>query len=145
MSADLQHREWIALYDKIQELLRPLGEEDGTEWKDNSYVYVQKDYLLVSDDWGDYQHKLETGNLEFIMPAVINSLRKLLIGYPNWEIVLTLTRSEKESRPAMGLVIRDDEIIDGLRREYLPAAFQSVQYEGSRPLGSKFGDIVYTE
>jgi hypothetical protein len=69
----------------------------------------------------------------------------LLIEYPNWEITLTLKGSEEESRPAMGLVIRDDEIIDGLRREYLPAAFQSLQYEGSRPLGSKFGDIMYTE
>jgi hypothetical protein len=127
----------------MQELLRPLGEEDDTELRGDSYVYVHKDYLLVDDDWGDYQHKIETHNVEFIRPALIKSLQKLLIEYPNWEITLTLKGLEKENRPAMGLVIRDDEIIDGLRREYLPSTFRSFQYEGSRPLGSKFGDIMY--
>lgn len=138
-----KHREWTALYDKIQELLRPLGDEDAVESRGDSYEYVRKDYLLVDDDWGDYRHKIETGNLEFIRPALIKSLQKLLIEHPNWEITLTLCASEDESRPAMGLVIRDDEIVDGLRREYLPPAFRSVQYEGSRPLGSKFGDVMY--
>jgi len=147
MSSELaaeQAREWTALYDKIQEVLRCLGEEDAVESRDDgSYGYVRKDYFLVDDNWGGYRHEIETGNLEFIRPAVIISLQQLLIAYPNWEITLTLCRSEEENRPAMGLVIRDDEIIDGLRREYLPREFQNIQYEGSRPLGSKFGDIMY--
>lgn len=138
-----QEPEWAALYGKIQELLLPLGEEDGARLKDGSYVYEEKDYLLVKDNWGDYRHKIEARNLEFIRPVLVKSLQKLLKEHPNWEIKLTLCPSENESRPIMGLVIRDDEIIDGLRREFLPNAFQNVQYEGSRPLGSKFGDIMY--
>src|SRR5262245_17517396 len=118
-----QHREWGALYDKIQGVLRPLGEEDATELQGDSYRYVRKDYLLVDDNWGGYRHTIETGNLDFIRPALIKSLRELLIEYPNWEITLTLKGSEEENRPPMGLVIRDDEIIDGLRREYLSPEF----------------------
>src|SRR5437867_1656969 len=110
-----QHREWTALYDKIQELLRPLGEEDDTEVQGDSYVYVRRDYLLVDDNWGSYQHKIETSNIEFMRPALVKSLQKLLVEYPNWEITLTLCASEDKTRPAMGLVILDDEIIDGLR------------------------------
>lgn len=147
MTSDLhleQDREWTALYDKIQGVLRPLGKEDGTELRGDSCVYVSGDYLLVSDNWGGYRHRIETSNLEFIRPAVIASLQELLIGYPNWEIVLALGGSEKENRPSMGLVIRDDEIIDGLLREYLPNEFQNIQYERSRPLGSRFGDIMYS-
>jgi len=146
MTSDLhleQDREWAALYDEIQGVLRPLGEEGRGEMQGETYVYVSGDYLLVKDNWGGYRHKIEASNLEFIRPMVIASLRHLLIGYPNWEIVLTLCSSEKENRPAMGLVIRDDEIIDGLQREYLPKEFQSIQYEGGRPLGSRFGDIMY--
>jgi len=36
MTADVQDREWAALYDKIQELLGQSWKEDGTELKDNS-------------------------------------------------------------------------------------------------------------
>lgn len=32
----------------------------------------------------------------------------------------------------MGLIIRRDEIVDGLQRGYLPAEFQKVVFEGSR-------------
>jgi len=139
-----QAREWDALYEEIQAVLRSFGKEDGAELQGESYVYVSRDYLLVSDNWGGYRHRIETSNPEFIRPAVIASLRKLLIRYPNWEIVLALGGSEKEKRPSMGLVIRDDEVIDALEREYLPKQFQSIEYEGSRPLGSRFGDIMYS-
>jgi hypothetical protein len=61
----------------------------------------------------------------------------LLIGYPNWEIVVA---------PGSfgGLVVRDDEIMDGLRRKNLPKEFQTIEYEGSRPQGSRFGGIMYS-
>ena len=102
-----QHRDWAALYDKIQEMLRPLGEEDDTELRGESYVYVHKDYLLVDDNWGGYQHKIETTNVEFIRSDLIKSLQKLLVAYPNWEITVTLKRSEEENRPALWPGIRD--------------------------------------
>ena len=141
MTVDLdaeQCREWTLLYDAIREILQRFGEEDdGGDWKD---------YLLVDDNLGLRQHKIETSNLEMVRPVVVKLLRQLLIGYPNWEIVIAVANPGKEKIwPAMGLVIRDDEIIDGLQRQYLPQEFQSIEYEGSRPQGSRFEDIMYSD
>jgi hypothetical protein len=111
-------------------VLQQYGEEnDGAE---------QKDYLLGDDNLGLYKHRIEANKLELVQPVVVKSLQKLLIGYPNWEIIIALGRSFG------GLVIRDDEIMDGLRRENLPKEFQTIEYEGSRPQGSRFGDIMYS-
>ena len=141
MSVDLQaeqYREWSLLYDAIRETLQRFGEEDdGGE---------RRDYLLVDDNLGLRQHKIETSNLEMVRPVVVKLLRQLLIGYPNWEIVIAVGNPGKEKIwPAMGLVIRDDEIIDGLQRQYFPQEFQTIEYEGSRPQGSRFGDIMYSD
>lgn len=141
MTVDLaaeQCREWTFLYGAIGEILQQFGEEDdGRE---------RKDYFLVDDNFGLRQHKVETSNLEMVRPVVVKLLQKLLIGYPNWEIVIAVGNPGKERVwPAMGLVIRDDEIIDGLQRQYFPKEFQTIEYEGSRPQGSRFGDIIYSE
>jgi hypothetical protein len=104
-------------------------ENDGTD---------EKDYLLVDDNLGLYKHRIEANKLELVQPVVVKSLQKLLIEYPNWEIVVAL------GRKFGGLVTRDDEIMDGLRRENLPKEFQTIEYEGSRPQGSRFGDIMYS-
>jgi hypothetical protein len=123
-----QCREWTLLYEQIKSLLAQYGQPDeGGE---------QKDYLLVDDNLG-YRHRIETAKLELLRPDVIKSLQKLLIGFPNWEIVMALGEFG-------GLVISDDEIIDGLRRQNLPPKFQSIEYEGSRPEGSRFGDIMFS-
>jgi hypothetical protein len=78
------------------------------------------------------------------MPALIKSLQRLLIEYPNWEITLTLCASEGETRPAMGLVILVDEIIDGLRREYLRQRFNvsSTKEAGCWDQSSAISDIL---
>ena len=124
-----QCREWAILYDQIKSVLQQYGQEnDDTE---------EKDYLLVDDNLGWYKHRIESDKLELVQPVVVKSLRKLLIGYPNWEIIVALGSFG-------GLVIRDDEIMDGLRRENLPKEFQAIEYEGSRPQGSRFGDIMYS-
>jgi len=125
-----QCREWAILYDQIKSVLQQYGQEnDGTE---------EKDYLLVDGNLGWYKHRIEANKLEVVEPVVVQSLHKLLIGYPNWEIVVAL------GRRCGGLVIRDDEIMDGLLRENLPKEFQTIEYEGSRPQGSRFGDIMYS-
>jgi hypothetical protein len=122
-----QEREWAILYDQIKSVLQQYGQEnDGTE---------EKDYLLVDDNLGWYKHRIEANKLELAQPVVVKSLQKLLIEYPNWEIIVAPGRSFG------GLVVRNDEIMDGLRRENLPKEFQTIEYEGSRPQGSRFGDI----
>ena len=45
----------------------------------------------------------------------------------------------------MCLIIADDEIIDRLQRDYFPEEFKTIEYEGSRPLGSRFGDVIYSQ
>jgi hypothetical protein len=125
-----QCREWAILYDQIKSVIQQYGQEnDGAE---------EKNYLLVDDNLGLYKHKIEANKLELAQPVVVQSLQKLLTGYPNWEIVVAL------GRRFGGLVIRDDEIMDGLRRENLPKEFQTIKYEGSRPQGSRFGDVMYS-
>jgi hypothetical protein len=132
-----QRREWVALYNQIRPVLQQFGEEDDHPGR--------KDYWLVNENLGLWQHRIETSNLEMVRPVVIKSLRKLLITYPNWEITVAVTSPGTENVwPAMGLVIRDDEIIDGLQRQYFPKEFQAVEYEGSRPQGSRFGDVIYS-
>jgi hypothetical protein len=125
-----QCREWAILYEQIKSVLQQYGQEnDGEE---------EKDYLLVDDNLGWYKHRIEANKLDLVQPAVVKSLQKLLIGYPNWEIVVAL------GREFGGLVIRDYEIMDGLRRENFSKEFQAVEYEGSRPQGTRFGDIMYS-
>ena len=133
-----QEREWLSLYSQIRALLQQYGkEDDGTD---------EKDYLLVDDNLGLWQHRIETSNLEIVKPVVVKSLQKLLNGYPNWEIAITIGSSVKEKAwPAMCLIIGDNEIIDGLQREYFPEEFKTIVYEGSRPLGSRFGDVIYSQ
>jgi hypothetical protein len=125
-----QDREWAILYDQIKSVLLQYGEaDDGAE---------QKDFLLVDENLGLYRHRIETNKLQLVQPVVVKSLQRLLMGYPNWEIVVAL------GREFGGLVIRDDEIMDGLRRENLPEEYKILEYEGSRPQGSRFGDIMYS-
>ena len=135
---DEQEREWLSLYSQIRALLQQYGkEDDGTD---------EKDYLLVDDNLGLWQHRIETSNLEIVKPVVVKSLQRLLNGYPNWEIAITIGSSVKEKAwPSMCLIIGDNEVIDGLQREYFPEEFKTIEYEGSRPLGSRFGDVIYSQ
>jgi hypothetical protein len=118
-----QEREWTSLYFRIREVLRTFG--DGT------------DYVIVDSNSGAYRHRIETEKLDLVRPPVIAALQKLLCTWQNWEITVVLGDSG-------GVVVRDDEIIDGLHRDALPLEFQAMTYEGSRPLGSRFGDIMYS-
>jgi hypothetical protein len=132
-----RERNGAYLYDRIREMLRQFGEEDdGTE---------HKDYFFLDDNLGLWQHKIETSNLEMVKPVVVKLLQTLLQGYPNWDIAIAVGSPEKENAwPAMGLTIRDDEIVDGLQRQYFPKEFQTIAYEGSRPQGSRFEDILFS-
>jgi hypothetical protein len=133
-----QEREWVALYKQIRALLQRFGKEDDGSG--------EKDYLLVGDNLGLCQHRIETSNLEMVKPVVVKSLQKLLDGYPNWEIAITIGSAEKDnSWPSMCLIIGDNEIIDGLQRQYFPEEFKTIEYEGSRRLGSQFGDVIYSQ
>ncbi len=58
----------------------------------------------------------------------------MLVGYPDWEIVVSVAPPEKDDVwPRMELILRDNVIIDKLKRELFPKEYQDVFYEGSRP------------
>jgi hypothetical protein len=48
-------------------------------------------------------------------------------------VVALYIRGGGENWPEMGLIIRGPEIIDGLQRQYFPAEYRNLAYEGSRP------------
>lgn len=122
MSLNKQEREWKSLYDAIGRTLVPFGKPDA---------FGMADYLLVDDNWGNYQQKIEIQNLVLLKSDVVALLQKLLVGYPDWEIVVGVDGNL--NWPPMGLTIRDNEIIDGLQRQYLPPEWQNIHYEGGRP------------
>jgi hypothetical protein len=120
-----QERDWGILYERISKLLQQFGKVDAIG---------EGDYWLIDENWGFDQHKVEVQNLNLLDPKIVKSLQTLLGGFPDWEIMIAVALPGTEGIwPAMGLVIRRDEIIDGLQRQYFPKEFQNVRYEGSRP------------
>jgi hypothetical protein len=141
MATDLraeQGRQWRELHDQIKGVLQ----QYGTEWDS---CQRKGDYLLVDDNMGWYQHKIELQNLSLLRPTVVKALQSLLAGYPDWEFVVAMDiHDERNDWHAMGVVIRDNEIVDGLQRQYFPKELQDIAYQGSRPMGSHFSDITYS-
>jgi len=121
----LQEREWGELYDRISALLQQFGRVNPLR---------KGDYWLVNENWGIHQHKLEIQNLRLIGTDVIKSLQKILGKFPDWEIIVAVDIPGKEELwPSMGLTIRQEEIVDGLQRQYLPDAYQQIVYDTARP------------
>jgi hypothetical protein len=120
-----QVRAWGILLGQIRTALRAFGNEN----------YVGKaDYLVVDDNYGFHRHTIEIHKLHMLEPRIIKSLQQLLRGFPDWEIIVAVDIPGKETVwPPMGVTIRENEIIDGLQRRYLPKEFEAIKYEGSRP------------
>ncbi len=124
MTIDKQEREWELIYSEIGRTLERFGKEDA---------FGEGDYLLVDDNWGNHQQKIEVQNLSLIKPQIVKLLQKILAPYPDWEIVVAIDVPKHEvDWPKMGLIIRSTEIIDGLQRQYFPSEYQNIKYDGSR-------------
>jgi hypothetical protein len=120
-----QQMVWSALYDRIRAVLVPFGAEDH---------FGNADYLLVDDNYGHRRHTIEVHKLRMLDPALVRMLRMLLDELPDWEIVIAVdVPGTENSWPKMGLIIRKNEVIDGLARGYFPSEFQRIAFEGSRP------------
>ena len=124
-ATDIQAQQWGELYDRICSLLRKCGREDP---------FAAGDYWVLDENWGSKAQRVEINNLALLLPDTIQSLQKLLEVFPDWKIVVAVdVRGTEKTWPLMGLIIRKDEIIDGLQRQYFPEPFCGFQYEGSRP------------
>lgn len=122
---DKQADEWQLLYERVTGLLAQYGKENPIG---------KGDYLVVDDNYGWRRITIEVQKLKMFEPKIVNSLRGVLIDFPEWEIVAAVDVPDKKKVwPIMGLTIRKHEIIDGLQRQYFPAEFQNFEYAGSRP------------
>ena len=128
MNKDVQatyEKTWESLYQRMRETLEQVGTETGFR--------KEGDYWIIDEPYGLNQHNVYFHDLNLLQPRIIKALQNLLSEFPAWEIFVTIAiRPEGKSWPDMGLIIRKHEIVDGLQRQYFPAEFQNVQYEGSR-------------
>src|SRR5258707_1249924 len=107
-----QQRDWQVLHDAITATLDRFGRKDA---------FGKGDYWLLDDNWGRLSQQLEFQNLELFKPQIIKVLQDLLAGYPDWYITIRVAVPGKEKIwPGMGLIIYSDEVIDELRRDFLP-------------------------
>ncbi len=115
-----QEREWLELHTMISALMRLHGEEN----------HLRKgDYWLVDENLGGWHHQLEIQNLRMLDPDIVRSLQGLLQACPDWDVTILVDVRGKENWPPMGLVVYDDKIEDGLKREYLPLEIRNYRYE----------------
>jgi hypothetical protein len=112
------------LYDRVQQALVPFGVEDGR---------VPGDFWVHEDYWGHPQLKIYV-ELIMIRAEVVDALRSTLFDLPEWEIVFAVAARGMENKlPDMGLRIRRDEVLDGLKREFLAEPYRSFWCRDLRP------------
>lgn len=121
---DVEASAFESLYREVLQVLSSFGRHDGR---------TPGDYYVLGDYWGHPQ-VLVNANLKMLRDDVIGGLRLLLASRPGWEIVFALWEPGTEKTwPRMGVRIRRDEVLDGLRREFLPDSYRSFSCAGLRP------------
>jgi hypothetical protein len=118
-------KEWDELYQRLKSILQPYGED----------AMSGGDYFLVDENFGRYTHQVEMHQLHMLRPEIIKALQGTLVGYPDWEIEISVSVAEEGIviDPGKGPTLHDDEIVDALDRTLLPKEYQELVYEGSRP------------
>jgi hypothetical protein len=119
-----QEAAWEALYSGINAIMREYGKE--------SHVGTG-DYWVVDDNYGNPDSKILIFNLGLLRKTIVTRLQGLLASYPRWEIIVAVDVPTIGDRwPRMGLIIRADEVIDALQRDYFPSEYRNIE-----PLGTK--------
>ncbi len=114
-------RIWRGLYDKAAAALDPFGKMDS---------FGNADYWIVDDDWGPDILQVEVRDLRMLRRDAIGALKRVLGGYPGWQIVVRVfARGTATPLPAMSLLISGGGVVDALKREYLPEEFRQLTYD----------------
>jgi hypothetical protein len=113
---DLEAAMFEKLYQEAFNLMSRFGRHDGPG---------TGDYYILADYWGHPQLLINM-NLSLLRADVVDALRSLLTARPGWEIVFSLFEPGTETTwPPMGVRIRREEVLDGLKREFLPEPYRS--------------------
>jgi hypothetical protein len=116
-----------SLRDRTFDLLGQFGESDYQPHKS------QGDFSVHGDYGGHPEVVVFVNGLKMLRPPIVAELQKLIREFPGWQITMTVAvRGHYDDWPHMGLYIRPHEIIDGLQRQYFPAEFQDLKYDGAR-------------
>jgi hypothetical protein len=119
---DAHERIWQSLHDKATAALDAFGTKD---------YRGRADYWIVDDDWGPDLLQVEIKNPRMLQRDAIGALKRLLDDYPGWQIIVRVFARKGESPlPEMGLLISDGRVFDHLKRDFLPAEFRQLTYEG---------------
>jgi hypothetical protein len=124
------HKNYEALWEELYRRMAVVLDKYGSSY---NLRVGEGDYWIIDEPYGFDQHNVYFHKFKMFDPKVVKELQDLLKQFSGWEIFVTAyIDPEGESWPNMGLIIREHEIIDGLQRQYFPAEYQSIQYEGSR-------------
>ena len=122
-------QERVELFKRLARTLRQFGRN----WND---------YFLSKQRLWAYRHIVFTDSAPLLRSPAIGALQRLLVDFPDWEIIIAVVNQESESEdvrqygwewPDSQVIIRDDAIIDTLNRDRLPREFRDLVIEGSRP------------
>ena len=118
-----------AVFEEIRGRIKKILEEFG---RPDSLIR-DGDYTVEGDYLGPQEVVVFVGNLAMLQPNIVGKLHEVIQEFPGWQIVMTVAlRGRYDDWPNMGLYVRPHEIIDALQRQYLPAEFRNVEYEGAR-------------
>jgi hypothetical protein len=117
-----------AVFERIRGRIKKILEEFGR----SDSLIRDGDYTLEGDYLGPREVVVFVGNLAMLQPNIVGKLHEVIQEFHGWQIVMTVALRGCYDWPNMGLYVRPHEIIDALQRQYLPAEFQNLEYEGAR-------------
>ena len=122
-----QYYQWSAARDRIIAFFEGLGKTIG--------YFSDADFLVVDDMMASDWIELEIADFSLLDPNVIDDFRALLAQLPRMLVTIRVCHPGpyRKDWPGMGLSILDGKIRDGLKRDYLPAPYNTVRYTNSRP------------
>ena len=115
-----QEREWLLLNERISRVLDGVGRKDA---------FGKGDFWILDENWGVRRQEVEIQNLELLRPSIIFALQEVLADHPDWRITVSVAIPGTEDNwPGMGLIVSRNEIVDELKRQYLPEEFAMIHY-----------------
>lgn len=97
---------------------------------------LSADPILIADDMLDaHLIEVETRAFSVLHPDFIDAFRRRLAEIPRYAVTLAVCNKgpSQGDWPRMGLTLFQGRISDGLKRDYLPAPYNTYFYTNSRP------------